>query len=47
MLGRYDISIENLQKAVENNKQILEDVIDNKVFSGMRGREDFKQLISG
>ena len=38
------ISIENLQKAVENNKQILEDVIDNR-FSGCEA-EDFKQLIS-
>lgn len=46
MLGRYDISIENLQRAIEINKDIREDVVGNNAFFGMRGRKEFKQLIS-
>ena len=46
ILGRYDISIENLRRAIEIDKNIREDVIGNNAFFGMRGRTEFKQLIS-
>lgn len=46
LLGRYDISADNLERAVRLNPDICGDVNKNSAFDGMRGRSEFKQLIS-
>ncbi len=46
MLGRYDIAFENLKRAVELDKSLLDDMKVNRAFDGMRGRPDFKMMIS-
>jgi tetratricopeptide (TPR) repeat protein len=46
MLGRYDIAGENLKRAIELDRSILEDLKVNSAFDGMRGRADFKKMIS-
>lgn len=46
MLGRYDISVENLKKAIELNTEILDDIRDNPAFDGMRGKNEYKMLVS-
>ncbi|MGE5615132.1 MAG: tetratricopeptide repeat protein [Bacillota bacterium] len=46
MLGRYDISFENLKRAIEINKELRKDVLENRAFDGMRGKSEFKKLVS-
>jgi len=46
MLGRYDIALENLKAAVEADRSLIEDIRNNSAFDGMRGKTDFKKLIS-
>ena len=46
MLGRYDIAGENLKQAIELNDSVREDVLQNRAFDGMRGRSDFKEMVS-
>lgn len=46
MLGRYDISLENLKKAIELNSGICDDIVENRAFDGMRGRNDFKEIVA-
>ncbi len=46
MLGRYDISLENLKKAIELNSDICDDIEKNSAFDGMRGRNDYKEIVA-
>lgn len=46
MLGRYDIAGENLKQAIEMNEGVRNDARYNRAFDGMRGRNDFKEMIS-
>lgn len=46
MLGRYDIAGENLKHAIELDGEVRRDAMQNKAFDGMRGRSDFKKMIS-
>lgn len=46
MLGRYDIAGENLKQAISLKDEIRNDVMKNKAFDGMRGRSDFRELVS-
>lgn len=45
-LGRNDISMENLQRAIELDPNVRNEVSGNNAFDGMRGKSEFKQLIS-
>jgi tetratricopeptide (TPR) repeat protein len=46
MLGRYDISFENLKRAIEINEDLRKDALENRAFDGMRGKSEFKKLVS-
>jgi tetratricopeptide (TPR) repeat protein len=46
MLGRYDIAFENLKSAIDADRSLSEDLKVNSAFDGMRGRSDFKELVS-
>ena len=46
MLGRYDIAGDNLKCAIELKSEVRLDAMRNKAFDGMRGRSDFKEMIS-
>jgi len=46
MLGRYDIALENLKAAVEADRSLIEDIRNNSAFDGIRGRTEFKKLLS-
>jgi tetratricopeptide (TPR) repeat protein len=46
MLGRYDIAGENLKQAIALNEDVRSDARKNNAFDGMRGRIDFKELVS-
>jgi len=46
MLGRYDISLENLKKAIELNPDVCNDIREDSAFDGMRGRNDYKEVIA-
>lgn len=46
MLGRYDISLENLKRAIEINDDFRKDAVENRVFDGMRGKSEFRKLVS-
>jgi tetratricopeptide (TPR) repeat protein len=46
MLGRYDISIENLKRAIEINEDLRKDAMENRVFDGIRGKSEFRMLVS-
>ncbi len=46
LLGRNDISMENLHRAIELNPEIRNEVSENRAFDGIRGKSEFKKLIS-
>ena len=46
LLARYDIAKDNLKQAIELNDEIRNDARTNRAFDGMRGKSDFKELIS-
>lgn len=46
MLGRYDISLENLKRAIEINEDLRKDAMENRAFDGMRGKSEFRKLVS-
>lgn len=46
LLRRNDISMENLQKAMELDPEVRKEVSENRAFDGMRGKSEFKKLIS-
>ncbi|MGI6669383.1 MAG: tetratricopeptide repeat protein [Acetivibrionales bacterium] len=46
MLGRYDISLENLRRAIGFNEELRKDAMENQAFDGMRGKSEFKKLVS-
>lgn len=46
LLSRYDIAKDNLKQAIELNGEIRNDARTNKAFDGMRGKSDFRELVS-
>lgn len=46
LLGRNDIAMENLHRAVELNPEVRSEVSANRAFDGMRGKSEFKTLVS-
>jgi tetratricopeptide (TPR) repeat protein len=46
MLGRYDIAGENLKLAINLKQSLRDDARNNRAFEGMRGRSDFRQMVS-
>lgn len=46
LLGRYDIARDNLKQAIEMDDNIRSDARTNRAFDGMRGKSDFKELVS-
>jgi tetratricopeptide (TPR) repeat protein len=46
MLGRYDIAGENLKQAIALKEDVRTDAMKNRAFDGMRGRNDFKEMVS-
>ena len=46
LLARYDIAKDNLKQAIELNDDLRNDARTNRAFDGMRGKSDFKELVS-
>ncbi|HOA54961.1 MAG: tetratricopeptide repeat protein [Clostridiaceae bacterium] len=46
MLGRHDIAMETLRAAIEADRSLIEDVRVNSAFDGLRGKSEFRKLIS-
>jgi tetratricopeptide (TPR) repeat protein len=46
MLGRYDIAGENLKQAISLKEDVRSDARKNRAFDGMRGRKDFREMVS-
>lgn len=46
LLSRYDIAKDNLKQAIELNDGIRNDARTNRAFDGMRGKSDFRELVS-
>jgi tetratricopeptide (TPR) repeat protein len=46
LLGRNDIAMENLHRAIELNPEVRNEIISNHAFDGMRGKSEFKALVS-
>jgi tetratricopeptide (TPR) repeat protein len=46
MLGRYDIAGENLKQAIELKEDVRQDARKNRAFDGMRGRKEFREMVS-
>jgi tetratricopeptide (TPR) repeat protein len=46
LLSRYDIARDNLKQAIDLNGDIRRDARTNRAFDGMRGKSDFRELVS-